>query len=987
MTRQTMTAAESTASGALPFADRHIGPRATEIEQMLEALGQSSLASLIDAAVPAAIRGEGSNGGLELPPPASEAATLVELDEIAAGNQVLRSFIGMGYHGCVTPPVIQRNVLENPGWYTAYTPYQPEISQGRLEALLNFQTMIASLTGLEVANASLLDEPTAAAEAMTLCWAEKRRQGRFFVSEGCHPQTIEVVRTRAQPLGIEVEVGDHEDLGPKGDLDPEGVFAALVQQPATDGSVHDYRGLAERMREAGGMTIAAADPLALCLLEAPGAWGADVAVGSTQRFGLPMGFGGPHAAYIALRDRLKRRLPGRLVGVTHDDDHRPALRLALQTREQHIRRDRATSNICTAQVLPAVIASFYAVYHGPEGLESIAEAVHRRAARLAERLRALGFTLRSGTFFDTVTAEVGSVAEERQVLAAARRRKLNLREWGSGAISVACDETTTDYDIESVLAAFAEVGATVPASESPAGGTEPLPAALRRTTPCLDHPVFSSYRSETELLRYLHRLEARDLSLTTSMIPLGSCTMKLNGTAEMMPITWRGFAHMHPYAPEDQTTGYRRLCGDLEGWLADITGFSAVSLQPNAGSQGEYAGLLAIRSYHASRGEGTRDVCLIPTSAHGTNPASAVLAGLKVAPVACDEEGNIDLDDLRARAETHSEDLAALMVTYPSTHGVFEEAIREICAIVHDRGGQIYLDGANMNAQVGVCRPGEYGADVCHLNLHKTFCIPHGGGGPGMGPIAVAAHLAPFLPRHPLASIGQSDSAGSQGDGAVGAVSAAPVGSGSILPISWAYIRMMGAAGLRSATEAAILNANYIAHRLETHYPVLYRGASGLVAHECILDLRGFKASGVEVDDVAKRLIDYGFHAPTMSFPVAGTLMVEPTESESKAELDRFCDAMIAIRAEIAAVERGDVEIKDSPLRGAPHTAAAISADEWNRSYSRRQAAFPAPWNDEHKYWPPVGRVDNAHGDRHLICTCVGMEPFEAIGARGAFAR
>ncbi|MCY3969466.1 MAG: aminomethyl-transferring glycine dehydrogenase [Acidobacteria bacterium] len=974
-----MTVTQPTASGSLPFADRHIGPRAAEIEQMLEALGQSSLASLLDAAVPVAIRSDGPTGGLELPPPASEAEALVELDEIASSNQVLRSFIGMGYHGCVTPPVIQRNVLENPGWYTAYTPYQPEISQGRLEALLNFQTMVANLTGLEIANASLLDEPTAAAEAMSLCWADRRRQGRFFVSEGCHPQTIEVVRTRAEALGIEVEVGDHERL------DPNGIFAALVQQPATDGGVHDYRLLAERVREAGGLVIAAADPLALCLLEAPGEWGADVAVGNTQRFGLPMGFGGPHAAYIAVRDRLKRRLPGRLVGVTHDDRHRPALRLALQTREQHIRRDRATSNICTAQVLPAVIASFYAVYHGPGGLRSIAEAVHRRACRLAERLRTLGFELEADTFFDTVTAKVDGLPEEQQVLAAAVRRKLNLRGWGSGAISVACDETTTDYDIESVLAAFAEVRSS--SIQVAAGTPEPLPEALRRTTPCLEHPVFSSYRSETELLRYLHRLEARDLSLTTSMIPLGSCTMKLNATAEMMPITWRGFAHMHPYAPEDQTAGYRRLCADLEEWLARITGFSAVSLQPNAGSQGEYAGLLAIRSYHESRGEGARTVCLIPTSAHGTNPASAVLAGLKVEPVKCDDEGNIDLDDLRARADAHSEDLAALMVTYPSTHGVFEEAIREICAVVHNHGGQIYLDGANMNAQVGVCRPGEYGADVCHLNLHKTFCIPHGGGGPGMGPIAVASHLAPFLPRHPLASIGRSDSTGTLGDGTVGAVSAAPVGSGSILPISWAYIRMMGTAGLRSATEVAILNANYIAQRLAPHYPVLYRGAGGLVAHECILDLRDFKSSGVEVDDVAKRLIDYGFHAPTMSFPVAGTLMVEPTESESKAELDRFCDAMVAIRAEIAAVERGDVEIDDSPLRGAPHTAAAISADDWDRPYSRRQAAFPAPWTDDHKYWPPVGRIDNVHGDRHLICTCIGMEPFEAVGARGAFVR
>ena len=974
-----MTASEPTASGAMPFADRHIGPRGAEIESMLEALGLPALDALVDRAVPAAIRGDEAGGGLDLPPAASEAAALVELDEIASSNQVLRSFIGMGYHGCVTPPVIQRNVLEDPGWYTAYTPYQPEISQGRLEALLNFQTMVADLTGLPIANASLLDEPTAAAEAMALCWADRRRRGRFFVSNGCHPQTIEVVRTRAEPLGIEVEVGDHEKL------EPAGVFGALVQQPASDGGVHDYREFAERVHEAGGLAIAAADPLALCLLEAPGDWGADVAVGSTQRFGVPMGFGGPHAACIAVRDRLKRRLPGRLVGVTHDDSHRPALRLALQTREQHIRRDRATSNICTAQVLPAVIASFYAVYHGPKGLEAIARAAHRRARRLAERLRALGYELAADRFFDTVTAKVEGREEENRVLAAAVRRKLNLRGWGTGAISVACDETTTDYDIESVLAAFAEVRPA--AAPSPAAAPEPLPAALCRTTPCLDHPVFTSYRSETELLRYLHRLEARDLSLTTSMIPLGSCTMKLNGTAEMMPITWRGFAHMHPFAPAEQTAGYARLCGDLETWLANITGFAAVSLQPNAGSQGEYAGLLAIRSYHRSRGEGARNVCLIPTSAHGTNPASAVLAGLQVAPVRCDEEGNIDLDDLRARADAHRDDLAALMVTYPSTHGVFEEAIREICAIVHDRGGQIYLDGANMNAQVGVCRPGDYGADVCHLNLHKTFCIPHGGGGPGMGPIAVAGHLAPFLPRHPLAAIGRTDSTGTQGDGAVGAVSAAPVGSAAILPISWAYIRLMGASGLRRATEVAILNANYIARRLEAHYPVLYRGGAGLVAHECILDLRGFKASGVEVDDVAKRLIDYGFHAPTMSFPVAGTLMVEPTESESKAELDRFCDAMIAIRAEIAAVERGDVAIADSPLRGAPHTAAAVSSDAWDRPYSRRQAAFPAPWNEEHKYWPPVGRVDNAHGDRHLVCTCIGMEPFEAVGARGAFVR
>ncbi len=1090
-----MTATPRTSAGAMAFADRHIGPRAAEVERMLEALGLGSLEELVRQAVPESIRDEGPVGGLDLPPAASEAEAAGELRDMAGRNRVLRSMMGMGYHGCITPPVIQRNVLEDPGWYTAYTPYQPEISQGRLEALLNFQTMIVELAGLPIANASLLDEPTAAAEAMTLCWADRRRRGRFLVSSSCHAQTIEVVRTRAEPLGIEVKVGDHREF------DVEGVFAVLVQQPDTDGGVHDYRGLAERMHAARGLVIAAADPLALCLLEPPGDWGADVVVGSTQRFGLPMGFGGPHAAFIVVRERLKRRLPGRLVGVTRDDRGRQALRLALQTREQHIRRDRATSNICTAQVLPAVIASFYAVHHGPDGLQAIAEAVHRRARQLAEGLRGRGFALRADAFFDAVTVEVGGAREERRVLDAAVRRGINLRGRGDGAVSIACDETTTDADVEAVLTAFDEAGvagtaaaasvvktvelaepgeastegaseatrsAEAEAGDSAAdgggpsgasgateatratgstGATDPLPAALRRSTPCLQHPIFSRYRSETDMLRYLHRLEARDLSLTTSMIPLGSCTMKLNATAEMMPITWRGFADMHPYAPPDQTAGYAQLCADLERWLANVTGFAAVSLQPNAGSQGEYAGLLAIRTYHASRGEAARNVCLIPTSAHGTNPASAVLAGLKVAPVRCDDEGNIDLDHLRATADAHRDDLAALMVTYPSTHGVFEEQIREICAIVHRRGGQIYLDGANMNAQVGTCRPGAYGADVCHLNLHKTFCIPHGGGGPGMGPIAVAPHLAPFLPRHPLtdhpctddplagatsavqaddatngtegsdraastagSSAGQTthgadrsrratdgrdadgangsaSAAGSMGSGAVGAVSAAPVGSGSILPISWAYIRMMGAPGLRRATEAAILNANYMAHRLEGHYPVLYRGASGLVAHECILDLRGFKTAGVEVDDVAKRLIDYGFHAPTMSFPVAGTLMVEPTESESQPELDRFCDAMIAIRAEIAAVERGEVAVADSPLRGAPHTARAVTDHDWNRAYSRRQAAFPAPWTEDHKYWPPVGRVDNAYGDRNLVCTCVGMEAYDVgDGAGGADA-
>jgi glycine dehydrogenase len=949
------------------FVKRHIGPSADEIEQMLKGLGFSTLETLIDQAVPSTIR---LNQSLKLPEAQGEYAALAKLKEIASKNQVFRSFIGMGYHDCITPPVIQRNILENPGWYTAYTPYQAEIAQGRLEALLNFQTMIIDLTGLEIANASLLDEGTAAAEAMSMSYGLcKTKANGFFVSSACHPQTIEVVQTRARPLGIEVIVGDHQTFG----FDRE-IFGALLQYPATDGTIYDYREFIEKAHEAKALVTVAADPLSLALLTPPGELGADIAVGSTQRFGVPLGYGGPHAAYFATREAFKRQVPGRIVGVSKDAQGKPALRLALQTREQHIRRDKATSNICTAQVLLAVIASMYAVYHGPEGIKRIAERVHQLTALLAQGLKQLGYGIGSEAFFDTVRVEVterSPLHYSTAILKAAQSRGINLRLFDDNSVGITLDETTTVQDLLDLWQIFADTDSLpfhLEELANPKSNIQNLNSLARKSS-YLTNPVFNRYHSETELLRYLHRLESKDLSLTTSMIPLGSCTMKLNATSEMVPVTWPEFGKLHPFAPVSQTQGYQVLFGQLEEWLAEITGFAAISLQPNAGSQGEYTGLLVIRQYHEHRGEGHRNICLIPESAHGTNPASAVMSGMKVVPVACDTQGNIDLDDLRAKAEKYSNELAALMVTYPSTHGVFEEPIKEICNIVHANGGQVYMDGANMNAQVGLCRPGDIGADVCHLNLHKTFCIPHGGGGPGMGPIGVMPHLVPFLPGHSVVQLG--------GEPGIGAVSAAPWGSASILPISWMYIAMMGAWGLTEATKIAILNANYIAHRLESYYPVLYRGKAGLVAHECILDLRSLKKSaGIEVEDIAKRLMDYGFHAPTVSWPVPGTIMVEPTESESKEELDRFCEAMIAIRKEIEEIELGQADEQDNVLKNAPHTAEALLSSQWNHAYSREQAAYPAPWTREHKFWPTVGRIDNAFGDRNLVCSCVGMEAY-----------
>ena len=949
------------------FAVRHIGPSAAEVEQMLNALGFSTLDDLIDHAVPAAIR---LNQPLELPAAQSEYAALAKLKEIASKNQVFRSFIGMGYHDCITPPVIGRNILENPGWYTAYTPYQAEIAQGRLEALLNFQTMMIDLTGLEIANASLLDEGTAAAEAMSMSYGLcKTKANAFFVSQTCHPQTIEVVQTRARPLGIAVIVGDHQTFGFE-----QPIFGALLQYPATDGTIYDYREFIEKAHAGGALVTVAADPLSLALLTPPGEFGADIAVGSTQRFGVPLGYGGPHAAYFATREAYKRQVPGRIVGVSKDAQGKPALRLALQTREQHIRRDKATSNICTAQVLLAVMASMYAVYHGPEGLKRIAHRVHGLAELLAAGLKRLGYRIGSEPFFDTLRVELGIHSLE-EILNAAQIRGINLRVFDANTVGITLSETTTLEDLRDLWEIFADVGvqglADLPfAVEDIAKGVGvDFDAPFARQSSYLTNPVFNRYHSETELLRYLHRLQAKDLSLTTSMIPLGSCTMKLNATAEMIPVTWPEFSAIHPFAPLPQTSGYQVLFQQLEEWLAEITGFAGISLQPNAGSQGEYAGLQVIRQYHKHRGEEHRNICLIPESAHGTNPASAVMCGMKVVAVACDDQGNIDLDDLKAKTEKYSKELAALMVTYPSTHGVFEQGIREICEIVHANGGQVYMDGANMNAQVGLCRPGDIGADVCHLNLHKTFCIPHGGGGPGMGPIGVMSHLVPFLPGHSVVGI--------EGKQRIGAISAAPWGSASILPISWMYIAMMGADGLTEATKVAILNANYIARRLEPYYPVLYKGKSGLVAHECILDLRSLKKSaGIEVDDIAKRLMDYGFHAPTVSWPVPGTMMVEPTESESKEELDRFCEAMIAIRKEIEDVEAGKVDRNDNVLKNAPHTAQSLMVSEWNHPYSREQAAYPAPWTREHKFWPSVGRIDNAFGDRNLVCSCVGMEAY-----------
>ena len=960
-----MTTRNHTLQHTDTFVRRHVGPNGAEVREMLDALGYESLDALIDATVPEGIR---LRRPLALGPERSEYEITRELKEIASKNRVFRSFIGMGYHDCIVPPVIQRNILENPGWYTQYTPYQAEIAQGRLEALLNFQTMVIDLTGLPIANASLLDEGTAAAEALAVAYGARGSDERnvFFVSEECHPQTIDVVRTRAEARGVEVAVGDHRawDFS-------TGTFGVLLQYPATDGAVHDYREFAERAHAAGALVVASADLLSLALLTPPGEWGADIAVGSTQRFGVPLGYGGPHAAYFSTRDEFKRVIPGRIIGVSQDAQGRRALRMALQTREQHIRREKATSNICTAQVLLGVMAGMYAVYHGPHGLRAIAERVHRLARILAEGARRLGYTVAHDHFFDTVRVEVGTRADT--ILAAARDREINLRRLGDGAIGIALDETTGAEDLADILAALNR-GTAVPFSVDELAeqvGAPSLPEALARTSDYLTHPVFNRYHSETEMLRYIRRLESRDLSLTHSMIPLGSCTMKLNATVEMFPVSWREFNGIHPFAPVEQTQGYQLLFRQLEAALAEITGFAGISLQPNAGSQGEYAGLLAIRRYHEARGEGHRDVCLIPGSAHGTNPASAVMAGMRVVVVGTDASGNIDVEDLRRKAEEHRHILSALMVTYPSTHGVFEEAIREVCDIVHRNGGQVYMDGANMNAQVGLCRPGDFGADVCHLNLHKTFCIPHGGGGPGMGPIGVAEHLIPFVPGHPVVPVGGREH---------GAVSAAPWGSASILPISWVYIQLMGAEGLTYATKVAILNANYAAHRLEEHYPVLYRGQNGTVAHECIVDLRPLRqASGVEVEDVAKRLIDYGFHAPTVSFPVAGTMMIEPTESESKEEIDRFCDAMIAIREEIREIELGILDRRDNPLKNAPHTTDVVTADEWEHAYSRQRAAYPAPWVREKKFWPFVGRVNNALGDRNLVCACPPVEMYESV--------
>jgi glycine dehydrogenase len=943
------------------FVRRHVGPDAAQERAMLATLGYEKIEQLIADTIPASIR---SKKWIGVPPGRGEREFLVELKSVASKNKVFRSYIGMGYHGAVTPPVILRNILENPGWYTQYTPYQAEISQGRLEALLNFQTMISDLTGLPFANASMLDEATAAAEAMHMCHDLAPKLSGFFVAKDCHPQTIEVVRTRARALKIDVIVGDAATFDPK----KHPVCGVLVQYPTTDGRVVDYAPLAERVHAAGAHLCVAADPLALTMLRPPAEFGADVALGSTQRFGVPLGYGGPHAAYLATKDEFKRSMPGRIIGVSKDSTGKPAMRLALQTREQHIRREKATSNICTAQVLLAIMASMYAVYHGPEGLKAIAHRVHKATSILGEAVRKLGHSMPDAPFFDTLHVTLaGGTADD--VLATAVAKRINLRKLGEREVGVTLDETITDADVADLVAVFATGGKSAPALAVGSHAKTTFPAPHARTSAFLTHPVFNSHHSETEMLRYIRKLESRDLSLAMSMITLGSCTMKLNATSEMIPVTWPEFCDIHPFVPRDQAQGYAEMFSTLEKWLADCTGFAATSLQPNAGSQGEYAGLLVIRRFHEDRGQGHRDVCLIPASAHGTNPASAVMAGFKVVVTKCDDEGNVDLDDLRAKAKQHAANLAALMVTYPSTHGVFEEHIKEICAAVHEAGGQVYMDGANFNAQLGYTSPGEIGADVCHLNLHKTFCIPHGGGGPGMGPICVAAHLAPYLPGHSVVGLG--------GEKSVGAVSAAPWGSAAILPISYVYMGLMGGPGLARATAVAILNANYMAERLEPHYPVLFKGRNGRCAHEFILDLRPLTASsGITAEDVAKRLMDYGFHAPTMSFPVSGTLMVEPTESESRPELDRFCDAMIAIRKEIADVEAGRIDKTNNPLKNAPHTADVVCAAEWNRPYSRDVAAFPAPWVREWKFWPHVGRVDNLWGDRNLVCTCPSTESY-----------
>ena len=946
------------------FVRRHLGPNESEVREMLAKLGYQDLDQLVEATIPAAILQEKP---LNIGPARGEHDLLQELRAIAKQNTVHRSLIGMGYYESITPPVIQRNILENPGWYTQYTPYQAEIAQGRLEALILFQTMVADLTGLPLANASMLDEATAAAEAMAMCFSVGRgKKTTFFVSNLCHLQTIEVVRTRAVPLGIKVEVGDVHTA----DLESLDLCGLLVSYPASDGGIEDYSAVAQRVHDQGALLVAATDLLALTLLRPPGEFGADIAIGSSQHLGLPMGFGGPHAGFMSTLDKYTRKMPGRLIGVSRDAQGQLGYRLSLQTREQHIRRDRATSNICTAQVLLAILSAMYCVYHGPEGLKRIAGRVHGFTSILAAGLQRLGYRLGEQPVFDTLHIHDGP-HDGGTLLAAAAEQGINLRGYADGSVGLSLDEKTDRDEIARLLAIFAgseAVSFTV--AELEADTVLDIDTGFARTSKFLEHPLFNRYHSETEMLRYLQRLQSRDLSLATSMIPLGSCTMKLNGTSEMLPITWPQFGAMHPFAPADQCHGYFQLFGQLERWLAEITGFAACSLQPNAGSQGEYAGLLTIRAWHQSRGE-HRDVCLVPTSAHGTNPASAVMAGFKVVPVACDNDGNIDLVDLRNRAEQHGEQLGALMITYPSTHGVFEAGVIEACEIVHQYGGQVYLDGANMNAQVGLCQPGTFGGDVCHLNLHKTFCIPHGGGGPGMGPICVAEHLAPFLPGHPFAPELNSTQS-------LGPISAAPYGSPSILPISWVYIALMGSAGLKRASQVAILSANYMAERLREHYEILYTGANGRVAHEFVVDLRPFKDSAdIGPNDVAKRLMDYGFHAPTMSWPVPGTLMIEPTESECREELDRFCDAMISIRQEIRAIETGTADREDNPLKHAPHTARMVTASEWTHPYSRELAAYPAPWLRDYKFWPPVGRVDNTWGDRHLSCSCPPMESYE----------
>ncbi|MGQ0561053.1 MAG: aminomethyl-transferring glycine dehydrogenase [Gemmatimonadota bacterium] len=970
------------------FVRRHIGPSEGQIRDMLQTIGYDSLGGFIDTVIPNGIR---FRQALDLPAALSEYETLAELRRIARENRVFRSFIGMGYHDCITPSVIQRKVLENPGWYTAYTPYQAEIAQGRLEALLNFQTVCIDLTGLPIANASLLDEATAAAEAMSMSHAirgkaggssEPERSGQgaarpslhaaaggrvYFVSGLCHPQTIDVVRTRARARGWDVVVGDWKSF----EFGPE-VIGVLLQYPATDGAVIDYRAVVEKAHAGGAIVTVAADLLSLVLLTPPGEWGADIVIGSSQRFGVPMGYGGPHAAFLSTKDEFKRHLPGRIIGVSTDSRGRPALRMALQTREQHIRREKATSNVCTAQVLLAVIASMYAVYHGPQGLTAIARRIHRLTALLAHSLHALGYEIVHACYFDTLRIRGAKGAHE--ILKGAQERGINLRAFENGDIGIALDETVLTKDIADLVAVFAGSDVdTLEIDERTLAEADALGEPFHRGSSFLTHPVFNTYHSEHDMLRYIQRLEEKDLSLTTSMIPLGSCTMKLNAATEMLPVTWPEFAKLHPFAPREQAKGYGILISQLESWLAEITGFAGVSMQPNAGSQGELTGLLVIRAYHEARGQ-QRDVCLIPQSAHGTNPASAVMAGMNVVVVKSDENGNVDIDDLRAQAEKHKDRLAALMITYPSTHGIFEEGIRTICGTVHEHGGQVYMDGANMNALVGLCRPGDIGADVCHLNLHKTFCIPHGGGGPGMGPIGVASHLLPFLPGHPVIETG--------GEKGITAVSAAPWGSPEILPISWAYIRMMGPDGLTEATRIAILNANYVAKRLSAAYPVLYTGHEGTVAHECIIDPRPLKNSaGVEAVDIAKRLMDYGFHAPTVSFPVVGTLMIEPTESESLDELDRFCDALIGIREEIREIEMGIADRTNNVLKNAPHTADMVVSDSWDRPYGREKAAYPAPWTRAHKFWPSVGLVESAAGDRNLICACPPLEEYAAMNA------